>query len=84
MRLVAVAAAVPGVLSVEVTRLRRLWHEGLEGPKGSDDGTSYETSHGEALEDGILRLGPLEIAQCDNDPDRPENGRLVIELKGAR
>ncbi|AJZ87063.2 putative baseplate assembly protein [Streptomyces sp. AgN23] len=83
-RLVAVAAAVPGVLSVEVTRLRRLWHEGLEGPKGSDDGTSYETSHGEALEDGILRLGPLEIAQCDNDPDRPENGRLVIELKGAR
>ncbi|MBU3868639.1 putative baseplate assembly protein [Streptomyces sp. 4503] len=83
-RLVAVAAAVPGVLSVEVTRLRRLWHEGLEGPKGPADGTSYETSHGEALEDGILRLGPLEIAQCDNDPDRPENGRLVIELKGAR
>ncbi|MGW7756654.1 putative baseplate assembly protein [Streptomyces violaceusniger] len=83
-RLVAVAAAVPGVLSVEVTRLRRLWHEGLEGPKGPDDGTSYETTHGEALEDGILRLGPLEIAQCDNDPNRPENGRLVIELKGAR
>ncbi|MBI0379331.1 putative baseplate assembly protein, partial [Streptomyces albiflaviniger] len=83
-RLVAVAAAVPGVLSVEVTRLRRLWHEGLEGPKEPDDGTSYETSHGEALEEGILRIGPLEIAQCDNDPDRPENGRLVIELKGAR
>ncbi|WAP54486.1 putative baseplate assembly protein [Streptomyces sp. S465] len=83
-RLVAVAAAVPGVLGVEVTRLRRLWHEGLEGPKEPDDGTSYETTHGEALEEGILRIGPLEIAQCDNDPDRPENGRLVIELKGAR
>ena len=83
-RLVAVAAAVPGVVSVEVIRLRRLWHEGLEGPKEPEDGTSYETSHGEALEEGVLRIGPLEIAQCDNDPDRPENGRLVIELKGDR
>lgn len=82
-RLVAVAAAVPGVLSVEVVRLRRLWHEGLEGPKAPDDGTSYETSGGAALDEGVLRIGPLEVAQCDNDPDRPENGRLVIELKGA-
>jgi len=32
------------------------------------------------LDAGLLRLGPLEIAQCDNDPDRPENGRLVIDL----
>ncbi|MDT0547891.1 MULTISPECIES: putative baseplate assembly protein [Streptomyces] len=83
-RLVAVAAAVPGVRRVEVVRLRRLWHEGLEGPKEPDDGTSYETSGGEALDEGVLRIGPLEIAQCDNDPDRPENGRLAIELKGAR
>ncbi|GAA2634758.1 putative baseplate assembly protein [Paractinoplanes durhamensis] len=29
---------------------------------------------------GLLRLGPLEVARCDNDPDRPENGRLVIDL----
>ncbi|MGY4989696.1 putative baseplate assembly protein [Streptomyces nigrescens] len=35
-------------------------------------------------EDGVLRIGPLEIAVCDNDPERPENGRLVIELGGAR
>ncbi|MEU9120288.1 putative baseplate assembly protein [Streptomyces sp. NPDC048506] len=35
-------------------------------------------------EDGVLRLGPLEIAVCDNDPERPENGRLAIELGGAR
>ncbi|QQM44442.1 putative baseplate assembly protein [Streptomyces liliifuscus] len=66
-RLVAVAAAVPGVESVEVTRLRRLFHE----------------DRGER-EDGVLRLGPLEIATCDNDPDRPENGRLAISLGGAR
>ncbi|MEU6089951.1 putative baseplate assembly protein [Streptomyces sp. NPDC047085] len=66
-RLVAAAAAVPGVESVEVTRLRRL----------------FEQDRGER-EDGVLRLGPLEIATCDNDPDRPENGRLEISLGGAR
>ncbi|MEV0207568.1 putative baseplate assembly protein [Streptomyces sp. NPDC050788] len=66
-RLVAVAAAVPGVRSVEVTRLRRL----------------FEQERGER-EDGVLRLGPLEIATCDNDPDRPENGLLAIALGGAR
>ncbi|MCX4232466.1 putative baseplate assembly protein [Streptomyces ortus] len=66
-RLVAVAAAVAGVESVHVTRLRRQFHE----------------DRGER-EDGVLRLGPLEIATCDNDPDRPENGRLTISLGGAR
>ncbi|GAA3818031.1 putative baseplate assembly protein [Streptomyces chiangmaiensis] len=66
-RLVAVAAAVPGVESVQVTRLRRL----------------FEQDRGER-EDGVLRLGPLEIATCDNDPDRPDNGRLAISLGGAR
>ncbi|MFE9609642.1 putative baseplate assembly protein [Streptomyces sp. NPDC006012] len=66
-RLVAVAAAVPGVQSVDVTRLRRL----------------FEQDRGER-EDGVLRLGPLEIATCDNDPDRPENGRLAVSLGGAR
>ncbi|MGW3760930.1 putative baseplate assembly protein [Streptomyces sp. NPDC005131] len=68
-RLVAVAAAVHGVESVRVTRLRRLFHE-----DPLDD---------TALEAGVLRLGPLEIARCDNDPDRPELGRLSIELGGG-
>ncbi|WP_369167158.1 putative baseplate assembly protein [Streptomyces sp. R28] len=66
-RLVAVAAAVPGVESIQVARLHRL----------------FEPDRGER-EDGVLRLGPLEIAICDNDPDRPENGRLAISLGGAR
>ncbi|MEU9449270.1 putative baseplate assembly protein [Streptomyces sp. NPDC048277] len=65
-RLVAVAAAVPGVESVRVTTLRRL----------------FEQDRGER-EDGVLRLGPLEIATCDNDPDRPENGLLALSLGGA-
>ncbi|MEU6116029.1 putative baseplate assembly protein [Streptomyces sp. NPDC047117] len=72
-RLTAVAAAVPGVESVRVTRLQRLFSQG-----------STDIRDNRALEDGVLRLGPLEIAVCDNDPERPENGRLVIELGGAR
>jgi hypothetical protein len=35
------------------------------------------------LADGELRLGRLEIARLDNDPNRPENGRIEIELKGG-
>ncbi|WP_419993643.1 putative baseplate assembly protein [Streptomyces boninensis] len=65
-RLVAAAAAVQGVESVRVSRLRRLFHD--------DEGE---------LEAGVLRLGPLEIAQLDNDPDWPENGRLQINLGGG-
>lgn len=74
-RLTAVAAAVPGVTSIRVTRLQRLSFQ---------EHSQQEHLDNEALEDGVLRLGPLEIAVCDNDPERPENGRLVIELGGAR
>ncbi|MFE7559776.1 putative baseplate assembly protein [Kitasatospora sp. NPDC057500] len=66
-RLVAAAAAVPGVLSAQVTRLRRQF--------GRDDGEPAA---------GLLRIGALEIAGCDNDPDRPENGRLTIVIGGGR
>ncbi|MER5768766.1 putative baseplate assembly protein [Streptomyces sp. NPDC001985] len=68
-RLVAVAAGVPGVESVRVTRLARLFRP-----------DPFDAS---ALEEGVLRLGPLEIARCDNDPERPEWGRLSIELEGG-
>ena len=64
-RLVAVAAAVPGVAGLRVTKLRRLF--------GEDNGE---------LDEGVLCLGVLEIAQCDNDPDRPENGHLSIDVIG--
>ncbi|GAB2895346.1 putative baseplate assembly protein [Streptomyces mayteni] len=66
-RLIALAAAVPGVSSVHATRLRRLF--------GQDEGE---------LAAGLLRIGPLEIARCDNDPDRPENGRLSLVIGGGR
>ncbi|MBT2510677.1 putative baseplate assembly protein [Streptomyces sp. ISL-98] len=74
-RLVAAAAAVQGVESVRVTRLSRLFHDNPFDHTDDTDDT--------ALEAGVLRLGPLEIARCDNDPDRPEMGRLSIELGGG-
>ena len=65
--LVAAAQAVPGVQSVEVTRLERYF----EGPN-------------DEVQNGVLALGPLEIARLDNDPSFPENGRLVLVMRGGR
>jgi hypothetical protein len=65
--LVAAAQAVPGVQSVEVTRLERYF----EGPN-------------DEVQDGVLALGPLEIARLDNDPSVPENGRLILTMGGGR
>ena len=36
------------------------------------------------LEKGILPLGPLEIAQLDNDPSFPEHGNLRLDMRGGR
>lgn len=36
------------------------------------------------LEDGFLPIYPLEIAQLDNDPSFPENGRLELLVAGGR
>lgn len=33
---------------------------------------------------GILPLGPMEIAQLENDPDFPEDGLLTLHLQGGR
>ncbi len=66
-KLVAAAQAVPGVESVKVAKLERLY----EGPNRE-------------IENGVLRLGPLEVARLDNDPSFPEHGRLVLDVKGGR
>jgi hypothetical protein len=66
-RLVAAAQAVPGVESVTVTRLERLF----EGP-------NHE------IENGVLPLGPLEVARLDNDPNYPEHGRFALVMQGGR
>jgi predicted phage baseplate assembly protein len=42
-----------------------------------------EGDHGER-EEGILRLGLLEVAQLDNDPSFPERGTLKLKMGGGR
>lgn len=36
------------------------------------------------LENGVIRFAPLEIAQLDNVPSAPQNGRFAFNLEGGR
>lgn len=36
------------------------------------------------LANGVLPIGPLEVARLDNDPSEPENGQLTLSLEGGR
>jgi predicted phage baseplate assembly protein len=36
------------------------------------------------LDNGVLPLGPLEVARLDNDPNFPEHGKLVLDVRGGR
>ena len=66
-QIVATAQAVPGVESVRVTKLNRL----------------FELPNRE-LENGVLPIGSLEVAQLDNDPNFPEHGKLTLIVQGGR
>jgi hypothetical protein len=35
------------------------------------------------LDDGVINLARLEIAQLDNDPNAPERGRFEIQMRGG-
>ena len=63
-------AAAQAVTGVESIRVTKLERLG-------------EGAHAE-LEAGILKLGPLEVAQLDNDPNFPERGMLKIAMRGGR
>lgn len=41
-----------------------------------------EESHGE-FDDGLIKLGRLEIARLDNDPSLPENGKIDFLMEGG-
>jgi hypothetical protein len=43
----------------------------------------FEPPNGE-IKNGVLPLGPLEIARVDNDPSFPEHGKLVLDVRGGR
>jgi hypothetical protein len=36
------------------------------------------------IEDGLIPIGPLEVARLDNDPDFLENGVLTLHMEGGR
>jgi hypothetical protein len=36
------------------------------------------------IENGVLALAPLEVAQLDNDPSLPENGTFSLQMGGGR
>lgn len=42
-----------------------------------------EGDNGE-IEDGVLPLGPLEVAQLESDPSFPEHGKFTLTLGGGR
>jgi hypothetical protein len=66
----ALTAAAQAVEGVQNVIVTRL-HRLQEGPN-------------QELQNGVLPLGPFEIARLDNDPSRPENGRLTLYMRGGR
>ncbi|MET0309926.1 MAG: putative baseplate assembly protein [Sphingomonas sp.] len=67
-QVIAAAMTIEGIETVRVTALQRL---------DQPDDTS-------ALDNGRLVLRPGEIAQLDNDPNFPENGKLEFDVGGGR
>ena len=67
-RVIAAVWAVEGLETVEVKALTRFERRG-------------DTA---ALDSGRLYIAPGEIARLDNDPDFPENGKIVLDPGGGR
>jgi hypothetical protein len=63
--------AIPGVQNAIVTELERYEVAG----DNNDDDLPVNSA---------LLLGPFEIPQLDNDPNFPENGLLVLDMRGGR
>jgi hypothetical protein len=75
-RLLATVQAIAGVQNAMVTELERFE---LSEPSPKVDQPGEELPMNSAL-----LLGPFEIAQLDNDPNFPENGVLVLDVRGGR
>jgi predicted phage baseplate assembly protein len=57
--------------------------EGVESVRVTRMQRLFEAPRGE-LESGVLEIGPLEVARLDNDPNFPEHGQLVLDVRGGR
>jgi hypothetical protein len=66
----ALVAEAQSVLGVQSVEVTKLQRL-FEGPNGE-------------IANGLLPLGPLEIARLDNDPSFPEHGRLTLVMRGGR
>ncbi|MFL6211752.1 MAG: putative baseplate assembly protein [Pyrinomonadaceae bacterium] len=77
--LVAAAQAVEGVESVWVTRMQRL----LEAAQ-REIRRGAPAAEPEEIRQGVLPIGPYEVARLDSDPSFPEHGRLVLDVRGGR
>jgi hypothetical protein len=75
-RLLATVQAIPGVQNAMVTELERFE---ISEPAPDTDQPGEELPPNSAL-----LLGPFEIAQLDNDPNFPENGVLLLDVRGGR
>jgi hypothetical protein len=72
--IIAAVQAIPGVVEVQVTRLAP-YLPGTPAPTTKPD---------DVPKNGVLALGPFQIARLDNDPSAPMNGRLTLLLRGGR
>jgi hypothetical protein len=70
VRLSDLYSAVLGVQGVQYITVTRFKRLGDRYP---DEKTS-----------GVIDVGPLEIARCDNDPQHPENGVLFLHMCGGK
>jgi hypothetical protein len=75
-RLLATVQAIPGVQHVMVTELERF--------ELSEPDPTTDLPGEELPPDSALLLGPFEIAQLDNDASFPENGVLILDVRGGR
>jgi hypothetical protein len=75
-RLLATVQGIPGVQDAMVTELERF--------ELSEPDPAVDLEGEELPVNSALLLGPFEIAQLDNDPDFPENGLLILTVRGGR
>lgn len=69
VRLSKLVATAMSVTGIESLRVTRL--------ERLFEGSNHE------IENGILPIGPSEVARLDNDPGFPENGKLVLHMGGG-
>ncbi|MBN1511750.1 MAG: putative baseplate assembly protein [Phycisphaerae bacterium] len=66
---------VPGVVSVQATRFRRL-------DEPDDDPLRRQTETN--VDCGYIPIGALEVLRLENDPSFPEHGMLRVEPRGGK